>query len=392
MKILLIAPQPFLTKRGTPLAVYQLLKAFSELGHSVDVATFHIGEDVEIDNVRLYRTPALPFVTAVKKGASGAKLLLDLFLFVRAASLLRHNRYDVIHGVEEGAIIGVVLGYFFRLPVVMDMDSSIPDQLCDSRSPLWSSEVIVRVASALERWTVRRAAAVIAVCRSLSEKARSVGSRTQVFLLEDIPNVEPFTPEMQPALRALRESVGLGDGPVVVYTGTFEAYQGIDLLMKAAQLVLREHPTVRFVLVGGEMGQVTQVKDETEKLGISRSVVVLGTRPMEEMPIFMAMADVLVSPRSLGTNTPMKIYSYLDSGRPVVATRLLTHTQVLNDDVAVLVDPVPSAMSEGIGRLLSSRELREEIGERGRNYVRTNFSFERFKEKLQAAYAVLEKK
>ena len=42
-------------------------------------------------------------------------------------------------------------------------------------------------------------------------------------------------------------------------------------------------------------------------------------------------ADVLVSPRLKGLNTPMKIYSYLDSGSAVLATRLRTHTQVLDD-------------------------------------------------------------
>ena len=49
--------------------------------------------------------------------------------------------------------------------------------------------------------------------------------------------------------------------------------------------------------------------------------------------------DILVSPRIRGTNTPLKIYSYLRSGKPIVATDLLTHTQVLSPDVARLVAP-----------------------------------------------------
>ena len=42
-----------------------------------------------------------------------------------------------------------------------------------------------------------------------------------------------------------------------------------------------------------------------------------------------------------GTNTPLKIYSYLRSGKPIVATNLLTHTQVLTPDIAKLVEPKP---------------------------------------------------
>ena len=77
-------------------------------------------------------------------------------------------------------------------------------------------------------------------------------------------------------------------------------------------------------------------------------MVFAGQRPAEEIPRFLDAADVLVSPRSTGTNTPLKIYQYLRSGRPIVATRLLTHTQVLDDDVALLTPATPEGFAEGI--------------------------------------------
>ena len=58
-----------------------------------------------------------------------------------------------------------------------------------------------------------------------------------------------------------------------------------------------------------------------------------------------------------GTNTPLKIYSFLKSGgKPLVATRLMTHTQVLDDTISVLVDPTPPAMAEGIRLALSTED------------------------------------
>jgi len=57
---------------------------------------------------------------------------------------------------------------------------------------------------------------------------------------------------------------------------------------------------------------------------------------------------VLVSPRIEGTNTPLKIYEQLASGKPLVATRIWSHTQVLTDDVCILVEPQPQALAAGI--------------------------------------------
>ena len=61
-----------------------------------------------------------------------------------------------------------------------------------------------------------------------------------------------------------------------------------------------------------------------------RRAIFTGYQPAREMPAFVAASDILASPRIAGTNTPLKIYSYLRSGKPIVATDLLTHTQVLD--------------------------------------------------------------
>jgi glycosyltransferase involved in cell wall biosynthesis len=74
---------------------------------------------------------------------------------------------------------------------------------------------------------------------------------------------------------------------------------------------------------------------------------------------YTGMASVLVSPRSAGTNTPLKVYEQLASGVPLVATRIYSHTQVLDDDVAFLVEPDASGMAEGILQALTSRSERE---------------------------------
>jgi glycosyltransferase involved in cell wall biosynthesis len=101
-------------------------------------------------------------------------------------------------------------------------------------------------------------------------------------------------------------------------------------------------------------------------------------------------ADVLVSPRLKGLNTPMKIYSYLDSGTAVLATRLRTHTQVLNDQTAYLVEPTPRALGTGLATLLKDDSLREGLAARAKDHVQREFTPEAARRKLESFYAKIE--
>jgi len=75
MKILMIAPQPFFEPRGTPISVYQRLAGLSNLGHTIDLSTYHIGEDVDFENVTIHRTISVPFIKSLKVGPSWQKIL-----------------------------------------------------------------------------------------------------------------------------------------------------------------------------------------------------------------------------------------------------------------------------------------------------------------------------
>jgi hypothetical protein len=136
---------------------------------------------------------------------------------------------------------------------------------------------------------------------------------------------------------------------------------------------------------------VGRVEDST-LLPPAASAEFLGPRPLNLLPGLLSQAEVLVSPRVKGTNTPMKIYSYLDSGTPVLATRLRTHTQVLDDRFAYLVDPTPQALGEGLAALLADRPLRERLALRAKEYVQQEFTPEAARRKLTSFYSVMESK
>jgi glycosyltransferase involved in cell wall biosynthesis len=132
------------------------------------------------------------------------------------------------------------------------------------------------------------------------------------------------------------------------------------------------------VLAGGRPEQVAEARRTVERLGLGTQVLFAGQRPAEEIPAFLDAADVLVSPRSTGTNTPLKIYQYLRSGRPTVATRLVTHTQVLTDDVAILTPATAEGFAEGILRAIDDPGLARAIGDRARQLAETKYSYEAY--------------
>ena len=163
MRILFLAPQPFFEVRGTPLAVLHMTRALASLGHSVDLLTFPQGEPAPSEGVRHLRSLPLP-VGRVKAGPSLAKMALDAPFLAEAVGRLAFGRYDVVHAVEEAAHLIAPFARLFRVPLVMDVDSSIPDQLRYSgfatRGPL------LRLAEGLERHALRHSVAAITAAGS----------------------------------------------------------------------------------------------------------------------------------------------------------------------------------------------------------------------------------
>jgi glycosyltransferase involved in cell wall biosynthesis len=162
------------------------------------------------------------------------------------------------------------------------------------------------------------------------------------------------------------------------------------LLFAAARIVAEGQPDVRFVLAGGRPDQIEQARALARAHDVESRLVFAGQRPAEEIPAFLDAADVLVSPRSSGTNTPLKIYQYLRSGRPIVATRLLTHTQVLDDAVSILTPATPAGFGAGILAALSDRARARQIGAQAKRLAETKYSYEAYLARTREACGFLD--
>jgi glycosyltransferase involved in cell wall biosynthesis len=379
LKILLVAPQPFYALRGTPIAVRQVVETLCQAGHQVDLLVYHAGEDIQIPGMRLIRAGRPPGVGHVPCGISVQKLVCDLWLISRMVGLLRRNRYDVVHAVEEAVFPAALMNRLSRGPrLIYDMDSSLSEQLTDKWRAL---KPLRRLFETLERSVVRRSDATLAVCEELADKVRPWTDADRVTVLPDVPDCgEPVGAQVE----SLRDRVPAG-GVLGLYVGNLEGYQGVDLLLDGLALV---EPEMGFclIVIGGEERDIERYRARAASLSLEGRVFFLGKRPLAYLTSYLAQADVLISPRRLGANTPMKIYWYLQAGKPILATAIRSHLQVLDDNCAQLVAPNAASIAEGIRQLARDAELRAKLGGGAAERAARACSRDAFRQRLLMAY------
>lgn len=364
-RMLVLAPQPFFSPRGTPFSVYYRSMVTAELGYEIDLLTYGQGSDVAIDGVTLLRGPALNWLGAVKTGPSAAKLVHDGFMFLRFIWLAFRNKYDVVHAHEEAVFFAGLLKPLFGYKLVYDMHSSLPEQLDNfgySRSKL-----LKRCFEFLEVRSLKAADAIITICPALRDQVKKLApwamdkhELIENSIYDDVVLTQSAQKSVATATTTDAQVLAAGK-PAVVYAGTLESYQGIDILLDGCASLARTPADFVLIIAGGSALQVENFKAMAAKLGLAEQVQFLGQLQPSEARELAASADIILSPRSSGTNTPLKTYEQLACGVPLVATAIYSHTQVLDDSLAVLVEPTPEGMAEGIGRLLASQTLGAEL-------------------------------
>jgi len=372
LRILMVSPQPFFQARGTPVSVLHRIRALQRLGHRVDLVTYPFGDDPgQLPELRIHRSARPPFIHEVPIGPSMAKLLLDGPLFAQARRMALSGRYDLVHTHEEASLLGALLSRNHGLPHLYDMHSSLPEQFENFGRFNWRP--VRSVFEWTEAFSLRHAAGVITVYPELRDKVRQAGFDGPLALIENTLDFDPppLDPERE---RQLRRKLDINGHYTVVYTGTLEPYQGMELLVEAGARLTRSLPDLRIVSVGGTRAQIDELKRKATDAGIGSMFRFVEMVPPREVFHYHRVADALVTCRIRGTNTPLKLYQYLGSGRPIIATRIHSHTQVLTGEVAELVPPSPEGIAAGIQALHDDPQRATRMASRARRLKDEEYS------------------
>jgi glycosyltransferase involved in cell wall biosynthesis len=377
-RILLVTPQPFYEDRGTPIAVRYVAQALSELGAYVDILAFPVGRSVRIPRVNIIRCANPLRLKRVPIGFSWRKIVLDASLWQAFRQLVNSGKYHIVHAVEDAAYMAAAICPPAGQPFIYDMASAIPVEL--KRNALFASRLIQRLLSAAEKRVISTASRV--VC----------SSGLAGYVSDQVPEARvrewqyPAYAERVDGYRALelRRELGIRTNQrVILYSGNFAAYQGIELLLQAFQRARKTRPELALVCVGATDKEFAE---RSEASAADGQVFVLPRQPRRQIPVYMELADFLVLPRVAADNVPLKLFDYMASGTPIIATRGPAHEPLLDESRAFMSEPTVEALSATLVDACASRRRSEALARAARSYATENFGWDQFVEFVRNTY------
>lgn len=381
----MLAPQPFFSPRGTPFSVYYRTLVLTELGYPVDILTYGQGEDVDLPGVRIMRTPGLRWLGQIKTGPSGLKIIHDLFMVLYFFGLQLKHRYPIVHAHEEAVFFATLFKPLLRYKLIYDMHSSLPEQL--SNFNFTTSKLLIGAFERLELWSLKAADAVITICPALAAQVAEIApwALAKHRLIEnsifESVRLQNASSNDTPAAELDLHLQDQGERKLIVYAGTLEHYQGIDILLEAAQLLAGKRQDFLLIIAGGRPEQVAHYQ-QLLPAASAHWIRLIGQISPDAARALTLKADVILSPRSSGNNTPLKTYEQLASGVPLVATRIYSHTQVLSDEMCVLTELDGASFSAGIEALLDDAALGERLGKCAQQHYEQHYSKPVYTQKL----------
>ncbi len=382
-RVLFISPQPYFQWRGSPIRVAFDAQALSEAGWQVDLVVMPVGEEHPVAGVTVHRPLNIFGIKKLAIGPSAVKAFLDLFLFCTALKLAFKTRYDVIHGVEEAGAMAVVLGKMRRAKVIFEKHSDPA-----SYKKGFVRNAVMWLYSQVEKFSIRHADAVIGTGPALVEQAKKINPRITAHHIFDIPSslVEAVPEKIAAARKKLESKPG---DRIITYVGSFAVYQGIDLMFDSIPPVVQARPEARFVIIGGTEQEIAERKAWLAERKSDHAVLFPGKIPPDELPNYLSASDILMSPRTSGTNTPLKLLDYLKAGRAIVACDIPANRLIVDDETALLVPADPDSFAKGIIKLLDNDPLRARLAGSGRRLVDETYNFRVFSERLKSCYEEL---
>jgi glycosyltransferase involved in cell wall biosynthesis len=389
-KVLMIAPTPFFSDRGSHIRILEEALALTRRGYQVTIVTYHIGQDlpeaiaekIEVRRIRRW----LFWYKKLEAGPDWQKIILDLMLVRKVFFLARTTRPDILHGhLHEGVLIGWIVQrslWWRNMKLVADFHGSLTREMVSHaylRTGLlrrlfeWVERVVDNLGdlAVTSSWKNTREITAIRKKNEPITVPDGVGTDQEATLDFPIP--------------ALRHKYGISeDALVVTYTGALVANKGIRHLIDAIPRILVGDSRAHVVIAGFPWNEV---KMHFEGKSWMDRVTPITPLPYFSLREILAMSDVGIDPKEEGIGQASgKMLQYMGAGLPVVSFDTENNREYLAEGGEYAREVSGTGLSDAVLRLLRDPELRKRKGAANRARAAEKFSWDRTGEILDDVY------
>jgi PEP-CTERM/exosortase A-associated glycosyltransferase len=398
MRILHILDHSIPLQSGYVFRTLAILKQQRALGWK----TFHltspkqgpVAEDEEqVEGWHFYRTPPPGGLLEGVPGLAEIELMGEISY--RIEQIVKRIRPQILHAHSPvlNAIPALRVGRRLGIPVVYEVRASWEDAAVDHGTAK-AGGVRYRLSRALETWALKRVDAITTICEGLRGDIVGRGiSAERVTVIPNAVDIEAFSTDGEPDPE-LRRSLGLEGARVLGFVGSFFAYEGLDLLLRALPKILAEMPHVRVLLVGGGR-QEAELKRLASEFGIADKVVFAGRVPHSDVHRYYDLIDLLVYPRlSMRLTelvTPLKPLEAMAQGRLVIASDVGGHRELIRPGETGMLFKAgePEALAAVVLDLLSNPERWAALKSTARSFVENERNWRASVARYRGVYAAL---
>ena len=378
----MIAPTPFFSDRGCHVRIYEEIKALQKKGLKVFLCTYHHGRDLE--GITTFRSLRIPWYTKYSAGPSVHKFYVDPLLLGLCMEKIRGIRPDILHcHLHEGALIGIICRLVWKIPVVFDMQGSLTDEL-KAHNFLGGNKLVLGGMKLIEGKITRAVDKIISSSGRCAEFVRGEFG-IDPNKMEIIPDgIDGLMFEEVQQKTSLRESLGISpDKKIVLYLGVLSRYQGIDLLLDSIRKITRTRDDIHFLIMG--YPNVAHYKAAAQKMGITPYVSFTGKIPYEDVPGYLRLGDIAVSPKLSETEANGKILNYMAAGLPTVVLDNTVNREILGD-AGIYTLAEPDDLAQKIIDLVESEETRKNLRVKLHKRVKRYFLWDDMAERIIDIY------
>jgi len=394
LKIAMVVASPFPANHGTPGSIGEMAGAMAQRGHDVHVVTYHFGEGKISERVHIHRIADLGFSRKVVVGPTTGKPLLDLLMVFTLCSVIFRENIDVIHAHNyEGALVGFPARLITGKPLIYNAVNTMSDEL--ETYNFFKPKILGNLlAKALDYWVPRTADRILAISSELV--AFLEGRKIESGRIRMIPlgiDMTQFASngrqEQMPTQSPLRQDAG--SRPTVIYTGILDRMQRIDYLIRAMKVVVEAVENARLLLVVNiaKEEDLKEFQALIEELGLRNHVDIVMSQSFDEIPGYLAGADVAVACRPHCPGFPVKLLNYMAAGKAIAAFEGSAKGLQHLSSAFVVKDHDWQALGKGIATLLQQPGLAAELGRRARQWAARYFSWPRIASDIEEVYAEL---